>query len=71
MVERVEVGEAVFDRARQQGILVEQCLPACDGEQHFSRVLPWQNPYAERVKTPGGIFLLSEKLRREILPCAP
>ena len=32
---------------------------------------PWQNPYAERVKTPGGIFSLSENLRREILPCAP
>src|SRR5262252_7517910 len=26
MVERIEVGEAVLDRARQQGILLEQCL---------------------------------------------
>src|SRR6266481_5644546 len=41
MVERIEVGKAVLDRARQQGILVEQCLLAGDGEQHFNRVLPF------------------------------
>src|SRR5262249_49417568 len=41
MVERIEVGEAVLDRARQQGILVEQCLLASDGEQHFNRVPPF------------------------------
>src|SRR5262249_21834825 len=41
MVERIEVGKAVLDRARQQGILVEQCLLTGDGEQHFNRVLPF------------------------------
>ena len=41
MVERIEVGEAVLDRARQQGILVEQCLLASDGEQHVNRALPF------------------------------
>jgi len=40
MVERIEVRKAVLDRAHQQGILVEQCLLAVDGEQHFNRVLP-------------------------------
>src|SRR5215831_4856253 len=41
MVERIEVGEAVLDRARQQGILVEQCLLASDGEQHINRAVPF------------------------------
>src|SRR5262245_54043781 len=41
MVERIEVGKAVLDRARQQGILVEQCLLAGDNEQHFNRILPF------------------------------
>src|SRR5438034_293843 len=41
MVQRIEVGKAVLDRARQQGILVEQCLLAGDGEQHFNRILPF------------------------------
>src|SRR5262245_34923556 len=52
MVERIEVGEAVLDRARQQGILVEQCLLAGDGEQHINRVLPfgtqpWKDSFAQ------------------------
>ena len=29
MVERIQVGKAVLDRARQQGILVEQCFSRC------------------------------------------
>jgi hypothetical protein len=41
MVERIEVGEAILDRARQQRILVEQCLLAGDREQHFNCVLPF------------------------------
>ena len=41
MVERIEVRKTVLDRARQQGILVEQCLLAGDGEQHFNRGLPF------------------------------
>ena len=31
MVEGIEVGKAVLDRARQQGILVEQCWPVMSG----------------------------------------
>ena len=41
MVERIEVGKSVLARAREQGILVEQCLLARDGEQHFNRRLPF------------------------------
>src|SRR5262245_26747452 len=41
MVQRIEVGKAVLDRAREQGILLEQCLLAGDGEQHFNRILPF------------------------------
>jgi hypothetical protein len=37
MVERIQIGKAVLDRARQQRILIEQCLLAGDGEQHFNR----------------------------------
>ena len=41
MVERIQVGETVLDRARQQRILIEQCLLAGDGEQHINRALPF------------------------------
>jgi hypothetical protein len=41
MVEWIEVRKAILDRARQQRILVEQCLLAGDREQHFNCVLPF------------------------------
>src|SRR5262245_41387321 len=41
VVEWIEVRKAVLDRARQQGVLIEQCLLAGDGEQHFNRRLPF------------------------------
>src|SRR5947208_7716247 len=42
MVERIEVGKAVLNRARQQRILLEQCLLAGDCEQHFNRGMPFR-----------------------------
>src|SRR6516162_9646637 len=60
MVERVEVGEAVLDRARQQGILVEQCLLASNDEQHINRVLP----FGSQPRKDGlAQFAVIDKLR--------
>src|SRR5262249_39020612 len=56
MVERIEVGKAVLNRARQQGILVEQCLLAGDGEQRFNRVLPFGTQSRKDSFTQLGVF---------------
>src|SRR6266481_9308826 len=40
MVERIDVGKAVADRARQQGIALQQRLLPRDGEDRVDRRLP-------------------------------
>src|SRR5436190_20667872 len=60
MVERIEVGKAVLNGARQQGILLEQSTLAGDGEHHFNRVPPFG---AQARKDRFAPFRVLDELR--------
>jgi hypothetical protein len=64
MVERIEVGKAVLNRARQQGILIEQCLlaaPICRPRLKFRH--PWSQSQTQSIQLPprsSSIFAKSK-----------
>src|ERR1700724_4412533 len=55
VIERIEIGEAVTDRARQERVALKQALLAHDRTQRLDPRLPFRSQSGRNATAPAGV----------------